>query len=295
MVTISKKFTIERRIGEQQGMQKSQDYSKPLTAFSQYLREVKWIVQLTVEEEQQLLHCLMNGVDVQRARDRLVEGCQEMVIGLAKRFARDCQHMEFMDFVQEGNAGLLQAIEKYDHRRNEASFKTLAFAWIRGHILIAYWRDERAIGVPFSKVRVIRQMNVVTIRLLALLGREPTVAEVAREMGIKEREVHELIVLQEQPMVSLQMHQEENEEMSLEDLLEDPTASAFIETSLCSVDDVLDTLPERERSVIELRYGLADGCAYTQQEVASLLGIGLSVVQKLDRRAKMRLREVLVA
>jgi RNA polymerase primary sigma factor len=276
-------------------MQESQDYSKPLTAFSQYLREVKWIAPLAAEEEQQLLQRLTNGVDVQRTRDRLVEGCQEIVIGLAKRFARNCQHIEFMDFVQEGNVGLLQALEKYDHRRNEASFKTLAFAWIRGHMLIAYWRDERAIGIPFNKVRGIRQMNGVTVRLLALLGHEPTVAEIAREMGVKEREVHELIALQEQPMVSLQMRQEENKELPLEDMLEDPTASAFLETSLSSVANVLDTLPERERSVIELRYGLTDGCAYTQQEVARLLGIGLSVVQKLDRRAKMRLREVLVA
>lgn len=170
-------------------MQRDQDYSKPLTAFSQYMREIKWIPQLRAEEEKQLLQCLMNGVDVQRARDRLVEGCQQMIIGLAKRFVRDCQHMEFLDFVQEGNIGLLQAIKKYDSQRNEASFKTLAFAWVRGQMLMAYWRDERAIGVPLSKVRVIRQMNVVTIQLLALLGREPTVAEVAREMGVKEWEI----------------------------------------------------------------------------------------------------------
>lgn len=276
-------------------MQNTQDYGKPLTAYSQYMREVMWTTQLTAEEEQHLLQCLANGVDVQQSRDRLVEGCQPMIIGLAKRFARDCHHMECMDFVQEGNTGLLQAIEKYDHRRQEASFKTLAFAWVRGHMLMSYWRDERTIGVPFSKVRVIRQMNVVSVRLLALLRREATVAEIAQEMGVKEWEVHELIALQEQPMVSLQMRQDEQGEISLEDILEDPAASAFTETSLSSVDDVLATLPERERSVIELRYGLTDGCAYTQQEVADLLGIGLSVVQILDRRAKMRLRQVLAA
>lgn len=276
-------------------MQQSQDYGKPLAAFNQYMHEVRWIPQLTAEEEKHIFRCLANDVDVQQARDRLVEGCQEMIIGLAKRFARDCKHMEVMDFVQEGNLGLLQAIERYDHRRGEAAFKTLAFAWVRGHMLMSYWRDERAIGVPFSKVRIIRQMNVVMMRLLALLGREPTVTEIAREMGVKEREVHELIVLQEQPMVSLQMDRHENGGLSLEDILEDPAASAFVETSLSSVDDVLDALPERERSVIELRYGLTDGCTYTQQEVASLLGIGLSVVQKLDRRAKMRLRKVLAA
>ena len=276
-------------------MQESQDYGRPLTAFSQYMHEIKWIPQLPTEEEKQLLQCLVDGVDVRHVRDRLVEGCQDMIIGLAKRFARDCQHMEFLDFVQEGNIGLLQAIKKYDGKRNEASFKTLAFAWVRGHMLMAYWRDERAIGIPLSKVRIIRQMNVATIQLLALLGHEPTIAEIAREMGVKEREVQELIVLQEQPLVRFHMRFDVNEETSLEDVLEDTMASAFMEKSLSVVDDVLDKLPERERSVIELRYGLADGCAYTQQEVAELLGVGLSVVQKLDRRAKMRLREVLAA
>ena len=88
-------------------MQNGQDYGKSLTAFSQYLREVKWIPQLTPEEEKHILQCLVDGVNVQRSRDRLVEGCQDMIMSLARRFARDCQHMEFLDFVQEGNIGLV--------------------------------------------------------------------------------------------------------------------------------------------------------------------------------------------
>ncbi len=275
-------------------MQNGQDYGKSLTAFSQYLREVKWIPQLTPEEEKHILQCLVDGVNVQRSRDRLVEGCQDMIISLARRFARDCQHMEFLDFVQEGNIGLLQAIKKYDVRRDESSFKTLAFSWVRGHMLMAYWRDERAISVPLSKVRGIRQMNVVQMQLLALLGREPTVTEIAREMGVNERDIHELIVLQDQQFASLHTSLDEDGETSLEDILEDPLASAFINDGFSSVEDVLGKLTEQERSVIQLRYGLADGCAYSQQEVAHLLGVGLSVVQKLDRRAKMRLREALV-
>ncbi|MGI9061924.1 MAG: sigma-70 family RNA polymerase sigma factor [Ktedonobacteraceae bacterium] len=276
-------------------MQKGQDYSKSLTAFSQYMREVKWIPQLTDEEEKQSLQCLIDGVDVQRSRDRLVEGCQTMIMSLARRFARDCQHMEFLDFVQEGNIGLLQAIEKYDVRRDESSFKTLAFAWARGQMLMAYWRDERAICVPLSKVRVIRQMNVVLMNLLAFLGREPTVTEIAREMGVSERAVYELMVLQHQQFVSLQTSLDEDGETSLEDILEDTAASAFSNDGFSSVEDVLGKLTEQERSVIQLRYGLTDGCAYSQQEVARLLGVGMPIVQKLDRRAKMRLREALVA
>jgi len=276
-------------------MVQSQDYGRSLTAFSQYMREVKWIPQCTAEEEKHLLHCLVDGVEVQRTRDRLVEGCQEMIIGLARRFARDCQHMEFLDFVQEGNIGLLQAIQKYDIGREGASFRTVVFAWARGHMLMAYWRDERAIGVPLSKVRALRQMNVVLVQLLALLGREPTALEIAREMAVKERDVHELLALQDQQLVSLHTTLDEDGETSLEDILEDSQASAFANDGFSSVDDVLGILTEQERSVIQLRYGLTDGCAYSQQEVAHLLGVSLPVVQKLDRRAKMRLREALAA
>ncbi len=276
-------------------MLKGQEYGKSLTAFSQYMREVKWISPLTHEEETHILQCLADGVNVQQLRDRLVEGCQDMIMSLARRFVRDCQHMEFLDFVQEGNIGLLQAIKKYNVARDESSFRTLAFAWVRGHMLMAYWRDERTISVPVSKVRVIRQMNVVLMHLLALLGREPTVTEIAQEMGVKDCDVHELIVLQDQQFVSLYASLDADGETTLEDILEDPMASAFTNDGFSSVDDVLSKLTEQEQSIIKLRYGLADGCAYSQQEVAQLLRVGLSVVQKLDRRAKMRLREALVA
>ena len=275
-------------------MKNSQDNSLSFTAYNQYMRQVTWIPLLTSEEETQLLWCLACGVDVQQAHDRLVEGCQYMVIGLAKRFVRDCHHMELLDFIQEGNIGLLRAIGKYDASKATSSFKTLAFAWVRGHMLMAYWQYERAISIPLHKIRAIRQMNDRSTRLLALLGREPTVAELAREMEVRERDIQELIVLQEHQLVSLHQPLEDGETF-VEDVLEDPAASAFIDDGFSSVDDVLDKLTERERVVFQLRYGLVDGREYTQKEVAELLGVALSTVQMVDRRARMRLRRVLVA
>src|SRR5258706_1322014 len=130
-----------------------------LSAVDQYLQEVKWIPPLASEEEVQLFNCIAHGVDAQRARNRLTEGCQPMVFGLAKRLVRDCQHMELLDFVQEGNLGLLEAIKRYDTRRSGTSFRTFAFSWVRVSMLLAYWRNERAIRVPLNKVRSIQRMN----------------------------------------------------------------------------------------------------------------------------------------
>ena len=143
-------------------MQQNHEAGVSLSAFDQYMREVKWISPLTCDEEKRLFERLAQGVNAEQARERLVESCQEMVIGLAKRFSRSSQHMDFMDFVQEGNTGLLQAIDRYDSGKGDSSFKTFAFAWIRGAMLMGHWTCERAISLPFNKMRDIRQLNVVS-------------------------------------------------------------------------------------------------------------------------------------
>ncbi len=270
----------------------SQDYGASLTALDQYSREVKRSSPLTNEEEVKLLRCINDNVDGQLALDRLVEGYQPLMIGLARRFVRHCQHMELLDLVQEGSIGLLQAIQKYEIGKSNASFRTFAFAWARGSMLTAFWQNEDAIRLPLNKVKAIRQMVVVNSRLLSLLGREPTIAETAQEMQMKERDVLELVVLQEQQVVSLHSFPSDDE-LSLEDVLAAPSVSAFNDSRFSSVDDALASLPERERVVIHLRYGFHDGHAYTQKEVAGLLGIACSTVASLDRRAHMRLREAL--
>jgi RNA polymerase primary sigma factor len=275
-------------------MPQDQGYNVSLSALDQYLCEVTWTEQLTGEEERQLCMQFAEGIYTQQASDRLVEGCQHMIVCLAKRFVRGCRHMELLDFVQEGNLGLLEAMKRFDWRRTESSFKTFAFTWVRVAMLLAYWQYERAIRVPLHKVRSIRRMNSSKMQLLASLGREPTLAEIGKEMGMRERDVLELLTLQQQQVMSVHIPLDDGETL-LEDVLEDPATSAFADDGFSSADDVLDVLPERERAVLQLRYGLVDGCVYTQQEVAHLLGIGLSTIQVLDRRAKMRLRRSLAA
>ena len=264
----------------------------PLGSLEQYMGEVKRIPPLTNEEEVGLLLSLKSGVGAQQVLDRLIEGYQPMLIGLAKRFVRHCRLMELMDLVQEGNRGLLQALEKYDER-NESSFRTFAFSWIRVVMLTAFWQYEGTIRLPLQKVRAMRHMGVVNTRLLSELGHEPTIAETARAMEMSEMGVRELMALQEQQVVSLHAFPTDDEDLTLAEIIPDPTAFSFVEDGSLSVEDALGWLPQRERLVVRLRYGFQDGQAYTQKEVASLLGVALSTVVMLDRRAQTRLRRVL--
>jgi RNA polymerase sigma factor (sigma-70 family) len=273
----------------------SQDRYISLGSLEQYMRQVKRTPQLTEDEEAQLLALVAQGVDVQQARDRLIEGYQPLLIGLAKRFARHSQDMELLDFIQEGNIGLLQAFEKYDGCKDASSFRSFVFAWARGAMLAALWQFEGTFRLPVQKARAIRQMQVVSTRLLSELRREPTIAEIAREMGLKERDVRELIVLQEQQVVSLHTPLDEDSDISLEDAIPDPAASTFAEDGFLTVDDVLEKLTERERVVIQLRYGFTDGRPYTPREIAELLGVTLSTVQMVDRQARTHLRRALGA
>src|SRR6266516_6085541 len=265
----------------------------PLTAYEQYMHEVRQTPQLTSDEEARLLSSLASGSDAQQSRDRLVAGYQPLVIELAKRFVRHCQGAELMDLAQDGNEALLHALDKFDVRRGESSFRTYVFIWIRTTMLAAVWQYQGVIRLPMHKLRAIRQMGIVNTRLLSERGREPTLAETAQAMDLSEREVRELVVLQEQQIVTLHMTLDDNGDTRLEDVIEDAMVSPFADDGFVSVEDVLEYLTERERTVIQRRYGFVDGRAYTQKEAADALGVALSTVQMIDRRARMRLRRAL--
>jgi RNA polymerase sigma factor (sigma-70 family) len=200
-----------------------------------------------------------------------------------------------MDLVQEGSEGLLRAMGSYHVSKGRSSFHMFAFAWVRGKMLMALWQHERCIRLPFDKVRAIRQMGVITTQLLSELGREPTCVEIAQAMGIKERDVLELVVLQKQEVVSLQAFPTDDDDLSIEEVIPDSATPTPAHDLFSSLDAVLERLPERERIIVRLRYGFHDGQPYSQREVAGLLGISLSTVAALDRRAHMRLRKALSA
>jgi len=281
-----------------------------LSAIEQYLREVKQTPPLSDEEEVHLLCCIENGNVEQakrcpdasvlriaaQARDRLVAGYQPLLLSLARRYVRHCRELELLDLVQEGNVGLLQALEKYDRKASSASFRTWAFSWLRGLMVLALTQYESAIRLPLEKARAIRQMGIVNTRLLSVLGREPSVSETAKEMCLSEYDVRDLIVLQAQQVVSIHTFPDPDEDCKLEDVIADPGMAVTSDEELRDLlKDALAMLPDRERLIINLRYGFEDGLAHTQKEVAYLLGVTIKTVSNVDRQAQLRLRKLLCA
>ena len=274
-----------------------------LTALDQYRREVSWIPQLTDEEETRLLQCIERRKrecsqqcsrcamceEAQQARTRLVEGYQHLVSRLAWRHASRNQEL-YLDLVQEGNLGLLRALEQYDGRVGVATFETWVFAWVKGAIRRAL-SAAGVIRLPWRKVEAIRQLEQVRNELTCVFGREPTVEEIAREMQLTTRNVCELFVLGEQRAVmSLEEPVDEDGEMTVGDMLEDTSFPAGKDGGLA---DALQQLTDQELAVILIRYGLGEHQAHTQQEAALVLGMGLPKVQLLDQRARLRLRRML--
>src|SRR5690349_20588879 len=169
-------------------MEFSQILDVPLSAIEQYLRGVKTTAPLLQGEEAQLLQSIELGkveqekhlpdvcilCTAEQALSRLIEGYQPLLVGLSKRYVRHCRTMELLDLVQEGNLGLLQAVEKYDSRVGLGSFRTWAFSWVRGMMLIALWQYEGAIRLPQEKARAVRRLKMVHAQLCTVLGREPT-------------------------------------------------------------------------------------------------------------------------
>ncbi|HLL78875.1 MAG TPA: sigma-70 family RNA polymerase sigma factor [Ktedonobacteraceae bacterium] len=285
----------------------SQLQDVPLSAVEQYLRGVKLAAPLLDEEEAMLLRCIERGKSEQvkrypdgcvlrsaeQARDRLIEGYQPLLIGLARRYVAHCREMELLDLVQEGNVGLLQALEKFDDCAGSGSFRTWAFSWVRGMMLLALWQYEGALRLPLEKARAVRNMEMANTRLLASLGREPTIEETAQEMCASEKDVRDLIVLREQAVVSLHAFPDD-EDCSLEETIVDPRTLEDADEDLHDLlMDALVLLPERERLIVNLRYGFEDGQARTQREVAYLLGVSTTRVAELDRRAQRRLRQLM--
>ena len=265
-----------------------------LGALEQYEREVKRIPSLEDEEEAHLLQCLKRGENVKQVRDRLVAGYQSLVFALARRFKRHCRVMDVLDFVQEGNKGLLWAIERYDGMKDSASFRTWVFERVRGMMLTALWRYEQAVRIPWRKLRAIHKLKAVGDELSIALGREPAIAEIAVEVGMAERDVRELLVLHELQVISLGTSVDEEGEVTLAETIEDSAASAFLpDEDFSSIEEVLKCLTQEEQAVVLARYGSDNDQPCTQRKVAEQLKMPLNRVQELDRRARLRLRRVL--
>lgn len=226
-------------------------------ALSQFMREVRAISPLTEDEEGMLLGRISHGDGA--ARDRVVEGYQPFVIGIAKRFHSRCELLDLLDLSQEGTIGLLYALDAQPKRATTMPFRVFAFYFIRNAILQAIYRCERAIRLPLRTLKRLRRLVAAQGQILSELGREATVDELTAALRLMHQEVIDLLLLQAERFTSLDAPFMEDGDLSLADTLPALDATALQQPSQLHrwLRSVIEGLPERERQVMTLRYGFA--------------------------------------
>ena len=254
-----------------------------------YLKEIGKVPLLSAEEEDELAKRMELGD--QDAKNKLAEANLRLVVSIAKRYVG--RGMLFLDLIQEGNLGLIKAVEKFDYRKGY-KFSTYATWWIRQAITRAIADQARTIRIPVHMVETINKLNRVSRQLLQEIGREPTPEEIAGEMNIPVEKVREILKISVEP-VSLETPIGEEEDSHLEDFIEDdqvpvPADAAAFELLKEQLNEVLDTLTEREQKVLRLRFGLDDGKARTLEEVGRKFNVTRERIRQIEAKALRKLR-----
>lgn len=254
-----------------------------------YLKEIGKIPLLTPEEEVELAKRIENNSD--EARRHLAEANLRLVVSIAKKYVG--RGMLFLDLIQEGNLGLIKAVEKFDYRKGY-KFSTYATWWIRQAITRAIADQARTIRIPVHMVETINKLIRVSRQLVQELGREPLPEEIAQEMNISEERVREILKIAQEP-VSLETPIGEEDDSHLGDFIEDqeaqaPAEAAAFELLKEQLEDVLDTLTPREEKVLRLRFGLDDGRARTLEEVGQYFGVTRERIRQIEAKALRKLR-----
>src|SRR5579863_2106763 len=270
-----------------------------------YLREIGRVPLLSAEEEIRLAQLMERGKaerlkpipchrwidDGEEAQRRLTEANLRLVVSVAKKYIG--RGMSLLDLIQEGNIGLIRAVEKFDYNKG-FKFSTYATWWIRQAITRAIADQARTIRIPVHMVETINRLIRISRRLLQDLGREPTSEEIAAQMEITAEKVREIIKVSQEP-VSLETPIGEEDDSHLGDFIEDHTALAPADAASHQllkeqVEDVLDSLTERERKVLQLRFGLDDGRARTLEEVGREFKVTRERIRQIEAKALRKLR-----
>ena len=254
-----------------------------------YLKEIGNVPLLSAEEEINLAVRIQGGDDI--AKQELAEANLRLVVSIAKRYVG--RGMQFLDLIQEGNMGLMKAVEKFDHTKG-FKFSTYATWWIRQAITRAIADQARTIRIPVHMVETINKLVRVQRQLLQDLGREPTPEEIGAEMDLPTEKVREILKIAQEP-VSLETPIGEEDDSHLGDFIEDEgamspevfTSSALLREQL---EDVLDTLTDREENVLRLRFGLDDGNIRTLEQVGKVFGVTRERIRQIEAKALRKLR-----
>ena len=254
-----------------------------------YLKEIGKVPLLSAAEEIEIAKRMADGD--QDAKKQLAEANLRLVVSVAKRYVG--RGMLFLDLIQEGNLGLIKAVEKFDYRK-DYKFSTYATWWIRQAITRAIADQARTIRIPVHMVETINKLIRVNRQLLQEYGREPRPDEIAREMGISEEKVREIIKVAQEP-VSLETPIGEEEDSHLGDFIPDDDAPAPAEVAAFTLlkeqlMEVLDTLTPREEKVLRLRFGLDDGKARTLEEVGREFNVTRERIRQIEAKALRKLR-----
>ena len=254
-----------------------------------YLKEIGKVPLLSAEEEIELAKRMELGD--QEAKKRLAEANLRLVVSIAKRYVG--RGMLFLDLIQEGNLGLIKAVEKFDYRKGY-KFSTYATWWIRQAITRAIADQARTIRIPVHMVETINKLIRVSRQLLQELGREPSPEEIAAEMDMPVERVREILKISQEP-VSMETPIGEEEDSHLGDFIEDDNVPAPAEAAAFTLlkeqlDEVLSTLTDREQKVLRLRFGLEDGRARTLEEVGKEFKVTRERIRQIEAKALRKLR-----
>ena len=257
-----------------------------------YLKEIGRVPLLTPDEEVQLaLDIQKGGKDGERAKQRLSEANLRLVVSIAKRYVG--RGMQFLDLIQEGNLGLIKAVEKFDHTKG-FKFSTYATWWIRQAITRAIADQARTIRIPVHMVETINKVIRVSRQLLQELGHDPSPEEIAAEMDMPVDKVREILKIAQEP-VSLETPIGEEEDSHLGDFIPDEGASEPSEAASFTLlqeqlVDVLSTLTPREEKVLKLRFGIEDGRPRTLEEVGKEFNVTRERIRQIEAKALRKLR-----
>jgi len=258
-----------------------------------YLREIGKIPLLSPGEELELAHKVVAGD--KRAKDKMAEANMRLVVSIAKRYSG--RGLDFLDLIQEGNTGLLRAVEKFDPDKG-FKFSTYATWWIRQAITRAIADQARTIRIPVHMVETINKLLRTQRRMTQELNREPSIEELAKELEMEPEKV-EYVIKIKQDITSLDAgvgRDGEDEDSVLSDFIEDEDAASPVDTAASQllkeqVQDILNTLTEREQKIVKMRFGLEDGKSHTLEEVGQEFSVTRERIRQIEAKALTKLRK----